>query len=178
MVLSSRVRLWLLPNAALLAGLLVWGIVRYPHLPSRIPQHIGSEGVDAWTDRSVGSAFGLVFLYIGVTVLLTACAEQTLRVTPSAELPDGAAPFGNALVRASLNRPRTRASALWAARALLALNACIGIALLIACAVMWRSVLEREIPGWLFPAMIAPIVAGTALTVAAAVYDRRAPAAH
>ncbi|MGW8554914.1 DUF1648 domain-containing protein [Streptomyces tubercidicus] len=177
MVLSSRVRLWLVPHAALLTGLVVWGIVRYPHLPSRVPEHIGSEGVDAWTNRSVGSAFWPVFLYIGVTVVLTACAELTLRVTPTAELPDDAAPFGNALVRASLNRPRTRTSALWFARALLALNACMGISFLIFCAVMWHSVPEREIPGWLFPAGMAPIVAGTALMVAAAVYDRRAPAA-
>jgi len=176
MVLSSPVRLWLLPNAALLTALAVWGIVRYPHLPSRIPQHIGTDGVDAWTNRSIGSAFVLVFVHIGVTVLLTACAELTLRVTPCAELPDSVAPFGNALVRSSFNRPRTRASALWTARALLGLNACIGISLLVGCAVLWRSVPERAVSGWLFTAMTAPVLAGTALTVASAIRDRRAPA--
>ncbi|MFD8546080.1 hypothetical protein [Streptomyces sp. NPDC059649] len=92
--------------------MVLWGIVRYPHLPSRIPQHIGTDEVDAWADWSIGSAFVLVFVYVGVTVLLTACAELTLRVTPHAELPKEAAPFGNGLVRSSLNRPRTRASAL------------------------------------------------------------------
>ncbi|MGW8973819.1 DUF1648 domain-containing protein [Streptomyces platensis] len=176
MVLSSPVRLWLLPNAALLTALSVWGIIRYPHLPSRIPEHIGTDGVDAWTNRSIGSAFGLVFVHIGATVLLTACAELTLRVTPSAELPDNVAPFGNGLVRSSLNRPRTRASALWTARALLTLNACVGMSLLTGCAVLWRSAPEPEVSGWLFTAMIAPILAGTALTVASAVRDRRAPA--
>ncbi|MGX1762558.1 DUF1648 domain-containing protein [Streptomyces lydicus] len=176
MVLSSPIRLWLLPNAALLTALAVWGILRYPHLPSRIPQHIGTDGVDAWTDRSIGSAFALVFMHIGITVLLTASAELTLRITPSSELPDSPAPFGNGLVRSSLNRPRTRASALWTARALLALNACVGLSLLVGCAVLWRSAPEREVSGWLFTAMITPILAGTALTVASAFHDRRAPA--
>lgn len=175
MVFSAPVRLWLLPNAALLAALVLWGIVRYPHLPSRIPQHIGIDGVDAWTDPSIGSAFAPVFVYIGATVLLTACAELTLRVTPHAELPKKAAPFGNELMRSSLNRPRTRASALRTARALLVLNACTGISLLIGSGVLWRSTAAREVPSWLFAAMVLPLLAGTAVTVAAAVRDRRTP---
>ncbi|BDM74444.1 hypothetical protein HEK616_79310 (plasmid) [Streptomyces nigrescens] len=175
MVFSSPVRRWLLPNVTLLAALALWGILRYPHLPSRIPQHIGIDRVDAWTDRSIGSAFVPVFVYLGATVLLTACAELTLRVTPQAELPKGTAPFGNGLVQSSLNRPRTRASALRIARALLALNACTGISLLIGSGVLWRSTTDPEVPGWLFAAMILPILIGTALTVAAAVRDRRTP---
>ncbi|MEU9121107.1 DUF1648 domain-containing protein [Streptomyces sp. NPDC048506] len=175
MVFSRSVRLWLLPNAVLLTALSLWGIVRYPHLPSRIPGHIGTNGVDEWTDRSVGSAFMPVFVHLGVTVLLTACAELTLRVTPQAELPDGAGPFGNALVRSSLKRPRTRASALRMARAVLVLNACTGLSLLIGCGALWRSAPEREVPGWLFVAMVAPMLAGTVLTVVASVRDRRTP---
>ncbi|MFG2395806.1 DUF1648 domain-containing protein [Streptomyces lydicus] len=165
MVFSAPVRLWLLPNAALLATLALRGIVRYPHLPARIPQHIGSDGVDAWTDRSIGSAFALVFVYVGVTVLLTAAAE----------LSEEAAPFGNGLVRSSLNRPRTRASALRTARALLVLNACSGVSLLIGSGVLWRSTADPEVPGWMFPAMLLPLLAGIALTVLAAVRDRRTP---
>ncbi|MFE3775425.1 DUF1648 domain-containing protein [Streptomyces sp. NPDC059122] len=176
MVFSRPVRLWLLPNAALLAVLPLWGILRYPHLPSRIPQHLGSDGVDAWTERSIGSAFALVFVYIGVTVLLTACAELALRVTPQAELSREAASFGHGVASSSLNRPRTRASALGTARALLVLNACTGISLLIGCGVLWRSTADREVPGWLFAAMLLPLIAGTAGTVAAAIRDRRAPA--
>ncbi|WP_348772209.1 DUF1648 domain-containing protein [Streptomyces sp. RPA4-5] len=72
MVFSAPIRLWLLPNASLLAALSLWGVARYPHLPPRIPQHIGIGGVDAWTERSIGSAFALVFVFIGVTGLLTA----------------------------------------------------------------------------------------------------------
>ncbi|MFB6438826.1 DUF1648 domain-containing protein [Streptomyces sp. NPDC056411] len=177
MVFSSRVRLWLLPNAVLLAALIVWGIARYPHLPGRLPAHIGSGGVDAWTDRSVGSAFGLVFLYLGGTVLLTACAELTLRVTPRAELPDtGAASFATGLAGATLNRPRTRASALRCARSTLLLNSCLGVSMLVGCGVMWRSAPDPRVPGWSFAALVTPMVIGTALMVAAAVSDRRTAA--
>ncbi|GAB7035446.1 DUF1648 domain-containing protein [Streptomyces sp. NPDC021749] len=175
MVFSSPVRLWLLPNAALIVALTLWGVVRYPHLPSRIPQHVGVDGVDAWTDRSIGSAFVLVFVYVGATVLLTACAELTLRVTPQAELPKEAAPFSNGLVRSSLNRPRTRASALRTARALCVLNACTGISLSIGSGVLWRSTADREVSGWLFAAMVLPLLAGTGVTVVASVRDWRIP---
>ncbi|MFE6686318.1 DUF1648 domain-containing protein [Streptomyces sp. NPDC057743] len=176
MVFSSPVRLWLLPNAALLAVLTLWGVLRYPHLPNRIPRHIGLDGVDAWTERSIGSAFVLVFVYLGVTVLLTACAELTLRVTPQDELPKDAASFGNGLAGASLNRPRTRASALRAARALLVLNASLGISLLVGCGVLWRSSADQEVSAWLFAAMLLPLLAGTGVTVAAALHDRRTSA--
>lgn len=174
MVFSSRIRLWLLPSSVLLAALVIWGIARYPHLPSRIPEHIGIDGVDAWTDRSIGGAFLLVFVYIGVTAILTACAELTLRVTPLAELPDaGAARFAGGNATSLVNRPRTRASAIRIARALLMFNACVGISFLISCGVLWRSAPDPHVPGWLFAAMIVPIVAGTALTVVAAIGDRR-----
>ncbi|WP_030413341.1 DUF1648 domain-containing protein [Streptomyces sp. NRRL S-1448] len=177
MVFSASVRLWQLPNAALLVAMVLWGVLRYPHLPHRIPQHFGVDGVDAWTDRSIGSAFGPVFVFIGATVLLTACAELTLRVTPQSELPDDAtAPFAPAPARSSLNRPRTRASALSIARTLLVLNTCTGISLAIGCGVLWRSAPEQHVSGWLFTAMIVPILVGTALTIVSAVRDRKSPA--
>ncbi|KOG41936.1 DUF1648 domain-containing protein [Streptomyces decoyicus] len=175
MVFSSPLRLWLLPSAVLLTAMAIWGAVRYPNLPTRIPAHMGIDGVDAWTDRSIGSAFTLVIVYAGVTVLVTACAELTLRVTPRAELPDGgAAPFaGGLLPPSALNRPAGRAAARRIARALLLLNACIGLSLLVGCGVLWRSTPVREVPGWLFSAMIVPFLAGTALTVAAAAGNRK-----
>ncbi|MHC5257367.1 hypothetical protein ACYSUO_05755 [Streptomyces sp. UC4497] len=49
--------------------------------------------MDAWTGKSVGAAFMLVFVYAGVTVLLAVTAALLLRATPSAELPDGRPPF-------------------------------------------------------------------------------------
>lgn len=174
MVWSPPVRFWLLPNAVLLVVLAVWGAVRYPRLPARIPQHIGSGGVDAWTDRSIGSAFVLVFVYAGVTVLMAGCAELTLRMTPRDELPVSDRVFAPARASLSLlNRPGSRASARRIARALLLFDMCIGVAFLPACAVLWRSSPDPDVPAWLFTAMSLPLLAGTALTVVAAVRDRR-----
>ncbi|MFF9685642.1 DUF1648 domain-containing protein [Streptomyces sp. NPDC014623] len=172
---SCPVRPWLLPNAALLVGLATWGTLRYPHLPGRIPKHIGVDGVDAWTDRSIGSAFVLVFVYAGVTVLMAGCAELTLRVTPRDEMPSaGAAPFAAAQAASSLiNRPGSRASARRTARALLLFNTCIGISFLAGCGMLWRSTPDPDVPAWLFAAMTLPLLAGSAVTVAAAVSGRK-----
>ncbi|MCF6525019.1 DUF1648 domain-containing protein [Streptomyces sp. JJ36] len=167
MVFSPPYRLWLLADVALLVTLTVWGVVRYPRLPDRIPEHIGIDGVDAWTDRSIGSAFVLVFLYAGVTVLMILCTEMTLRITPRDELPPGK------VASSLVNRPGSRASARRTARALLVLNTCIGLSFLVGCGVLWRSAPEPEVPVWVFVAMLVPILAGTAVTVAAALRDRK-----
>ncbi|MGW0786394.1 DUF1648 domain-containing protein [Streptomyces sp. NPDC002913] len=176
MAFSSRpVRLWLLPNAVLLLGLATWGTLRYPHLPGRIPQHIGVDGVDAWTDRSIGSAFVLVFVYAGATLLMAGCAELTLRVTPRDEMPSAsAAPFAAAQATSSLlNRPNSRASARRIACALLLFNTCIGVSLAAGCAILWRSAPDPNVPAWFFAAMTLPLLAGSAVTVAAAVSSRK-----
>ncbi|MFI0243129.1 DUF1648 domain-containing protein [Streptomyces sp. NPDC016845] len=172
---SSSLRLWLLPNAVLLVVLPLWGALRYPHLPGRIPQHIGTEGVDAWTDKSIGAAFVLVFLYTGVTALTVGSAELTLRLTPRNELPHAKpAPFPSARAASPLlNRPGSRASARRIARALLLLNTCIGISLHMGCAILWRSTPDAHVPAWLLTAMTLPLLAGTVMTVLAAISDRK-----
>ncbi|GAA2332931.1 DUF1648 domain-containing protein [Streptomyces kunmingensis] len=171
MVFSAPYRLWLLPSVVLLAAMGVWGTVRYGDLPERIPEHIGTGGVDAWTDRSVGSAFLLVFLYAGVTVMMIAGAELSLRVTPRDELTKRGTPFGGASA-SLLNRPASRTAARRTARALLLFNACVGVSLLVSCGVLWRTTPDPDVPGWLPVALIAPLVVGTAATVAAAVAGR------
>lgn len=175
MVFSPPVRVWLLPDVVLLAVLAAWGGIRYPHLPERIPKHIGVGGVDAWTDRSIGSAFVLVFVYAGVTVLMVGCAELVLRTTPRDELPPAkTAPFAASWATSSLlNRPASRASALRIARALLLLDTCVGVSFLAGCGMLWRATPDPGVPAWLFVAMTVPLVAGTALTIAAAVSDRK-----
>ncbi|MER5555365.1 DUF1648 domain-containing protein [Streptomyces sp. NPDC002793] len=175
MLLSSPWRPWLIPNAVLLVGMATWGTLRYPHLPGRIPKHIGADGVDAWTDRSIGSAFLLVFVYAGVTILMAGCAELTLRVTPHDELPDSqASPFAAAQAASSLlNRPRNRLSAQRTARALLLFNTCIGVSFLAGCGILWRPTPDANVPAWFFAAMTLPLLVGSAVTVAAAVKDRK-----
>jgi hypothetical protein len=41
------------------------------------------------------------------------------------------------------------------------------------CGVLWRSSPEPDVPVWLFAAMGLPLLAGTALTIVAAVRDRK-----
>ncbi|MGW7557360.1 DUF1648 domain-containing protein [Streptomyces rimosus] len=171
-IFSAPVRLWLLPSVVLLAAQAVWGALRYPHLPDRIPWHIGSDGVDVWADKSIGSAFVLVFVYAGVTVVTAAGAEMTLRLTPRDELTATGTPFAVRAASSLTNRPANRASARRIARAVLLLNACIGLSLLAGCGLFWRSTPDPDVPGWLVPAMLVPILAGTAVTIAAAVRDR------
>ncbi|GAA2940466.1 hypothetical protein GCM10020227_04010 [Streptomyces flavovirens] len=173
MVFTSPVRLWLLPSAVILAAMGVWGSLRYSHLPERIPKHIGAGKVDAWTGRSVGSAFLLVFVYAAVTLLMAGTAELTLRVTPRDEMPaTDAAPFAVA-ASSSVNRPGSRESARRIARSLLLLNTSVGVSLLIGCGILWRSTSDPEVSAWLLAAMTVPILAGTVLTVVAALGDRK-----
>jgi hypothetical protein len=175
MVFSSSVRWWLLPNAFLLAVLATWGVLRYPHLPGRIPKHIGFDGVDAWADKSVGGALGPVFVYAGVTLLMIGSAELALRVTPRDELttPDAAPHAVRPTASTSLNRPASRASARRIARALLLLNTCIGISFLAGCWTLWRPAPDASVPAWVLTTTLLPLLVGTAATLAAALVDRR-----
>lgn len=158
---------WLLPSLALLLCLAAWGTGVYPHLPERVPQHLGADGVDAWTDKSVGAVFLPVLLHAGTTALMAGAAALTLRMRPAAEL----APHerGPGLV----NRPATRASALRIARATLLLGFCIGLGIAATCTVMWSTDPAPRVPGWLLPASLAPTAAGTAAVLGAALRDRR-----
>lgn len=79
--------LWLVPSLVLLVAMGAWGAVRYPQLPELIPQHIGLGGVDAWTSKSIGSAFLPVFLHLGLTVLFAGIAFGVVRTAPEEELP-------------------------------------------------------------------------------------------
>ncbi|MCX4830621.1 DUF1648 domain-containing protein [Streptomyces sp. NBC_00006] len=160
---------WLAAGVLLLAGMVAWGVAVYPHLPDRIPQHIGGGGVDAWTDKSVGAAFTLVFVYAGVTVLLPVTAALLLRATPAAELPDGEPRFAIG----GSQRPATRTGARRMAVALLVTNIGIGLSFVIANIVMWRTTTTPEVPWWFFVGILTPIAIGAALTLAVGVQDRR-----
>ncbi|GAA2074818.1 hypothetical protein GCM10009801_29040 [Streptomyces albiaxialis] len=162
---------WLAASVSLLAGMAAWGAAAYPHLPDRIPQHIGTGGVDAWTDKSVGAAFTLVFVYAGVTALLAATAALLLRATPAAELPAGEPRF--AVTSAAVGkRPATRASARRGAVSLLVLNFAIGLSFVVGNIVQWRTSTTSEVPWWFFLGMLVPIAGGTLLTLAVAWQDR------
>ncbi|WP_410539081.1 DUF1648 domain-containing protein [Streptomyces sp. KL2] len=158
---------WLLPQLAVLAGLVVWGAAVYPGLPERVPQHIGPGGIDAWADKSVAAVFVPVFVHAGTVAMTAAASAAVLRVRPANELAPGE--------RASslVNRPSTRASALRTARATLQMGFCIGLSIAVTCAVMWRTEPDPHVSAWLLPAVLAPTALGLVPVLVAAVRDRR-----
>ncbi|KAB8165798.1 DUF1648 domain-containing protein [Streptomyces sp. 3MP-14] len=149
---------WAAPSVALLVGMALWGIVRYPDLPERIPQHIGGSGVDAWGERSVGLAFLPVFVYAGLTALLVGCVWGLLRATPLDAMPPPKDRWAQAEA-AGNNRPASAASARAMARALLLTNALVGVALLPMAWVQWRATQTTHVSGWLTAAMVLALVA-------------------
>ncbi|PJE98355.1 hypothetical protein CUT44_06445 [Streptomyces carminius] len=158
---------WLLPSLAVLLGLTAWGIGVYPELPERVPQHVGPDGVDAWTDKSVGAVFLPVFLYAGVTVVMTAVCAAAPRIRPADELDPGERTSG------LVNRPATRVSALRTGRAVLLTNALIGLLIALSCTVMWRTEPASHVPGW-FPVVLLAVGSASVVPVlVAAVRDRR-----
>ena len=60
-----------LPSFVITAILFGWGISIYPELPETIPTHWNFEGEpDAWSDKSIGSVFLLVFVMIGIQAMM------------------------------------------------------------------------------------------------------------
>ncbi|WP_432052275.1 DUF1648 domain-containing protein [Streptomyces xiamenensis] len=138
---------WLVPSLLLLGGMLVWGLLRYPEIPGRVPRHIGPGGVDAWAGKSVGSVFLPVFLYAGLTAVTVGCAAAVVRSTPLDAMPAPRDRWARASATTS-GRPATAASARQLARALLMTNALLGAALLPLCWVQWRTVQTTQVANW------------------------------
>jgi len=180
--------LWLLPNLALLAGMAAWGVAVYPRLPARVPQHMGPDGVDAYTAKSVGAVFVPVFVHAGTVLLLAVVAAAVVRMRPESEFPaeSGAGtgagaggrvtygPWQGSWARQAVNRPATREGARRIARATLFLALCEGAALAAACTVMWRTgPADSAVPGWVTWAVLLPTLLGVVPLLVVAFLDRR-----
>lgn len=71
------------PPLLVVIGTAVWGIVRYPSLPDRLPTHFtGSGAADHWAAKSVGTAFLPVFTQVGTTALILAVTWLAFRSRP------------------------------------------------------------------------------------------------
>lgn len=149
----------------LLIAMSVWGVTVYPDLPEMVPAHIGPGGVDAWSRKTVGSAFVPVFIYLATTMLLAGIAFAIARTTPESALPRDHQ-------RRMINRTATWASAVRCAKAVLALNIALGMALLPLCAVQWRTTQASGVAWWLLPIVLVFIVAGLVPLLVAARRDR------
>ncbi|MGP4112881.1 DUF1648 domain-containing protein [Streptomyces sp. 4N509B] len=159
----GRPWVWLAPSLLLLAAMTAWGVVRYPELPERVPEHIGVDGVDAWADKSVGSVFLPVFVYALVTVVVVACAVGAARVTPLDELPEPEPGERWAKATSTTNgRPASAASARRLVRALLAMNVAFGLAFLPLCWTQWRTTQTPDVPGWILPVTLVAFLVSLA----------------
>ncbi|MFI9382566.1 DUF1648 domain-containing protein [Kutzneria sp. NPDC052558] len=66
---------WLLLPVAIVVASAVIGAIRYPDLPDPLPMHFDADGVaNRWVPKSVGSAFTVVYIQAGLTVLLSGLA--------------------------------------------------------------------------------------------------------
>ncbi|SFD84364.1 hypothetical protein SAMN04487819_10428 [Actinopolyspora alba] len=72
----------------------------------------------------------------------------------------------------AVKRPTTRASAARQAKAVLVLNAALGMALLPLCAVQWRTTRTAEVGWWPLPVFLVLFVAGLVPLLVAARRDR------
>jgi uncharacterized membrane protein len=72
--------MWLVPAVVITVATAVIGILRYPMLPSRLAVHFSAGGtIDRYADKTVWSAFGLVFTQIFVTGLIAGMLILTFR---------------------------------------------------------------------------------------------------
>jgi uncharacterized membrane protein len=82
--------LWAIPAVLLLVATAVLGIIRYPDLPPTLAMHYNADGVaDRIVATTVGSAFVLVFVEAGITVMILALTLLSFRSRPDL---DAAAP--------------------------------------------------------------------------------------
>ena len=149
--------LWLAPALIVTLATAVTGIILYPSMPARLALHSGANGLpDRYAVKSVGSAFSLVFVQLGVTALLVGIAAAIIfRSRPDI---DPAHPVGSA-------RWHRRYMTL-GAKALLGLVAMIDLGLLGSSLLTWTGTVTR----WAPLVVVLPIL--TAVVVAVVVLAR------
>lgn len=129
--------LWLAPPLIITVVTAVVGLVSYPSMPEILVVHYNANGVpNRVAAKSVGTAFSLVFVQIGVTALLVGIAAAIFRSS-----------------RPDIDPARPVGSARWhrqymslGAKALLGLVAMIDLGMLGACLLMWTGTVTSLAP--------------------------------
>lgn len=143
--------LWLAPAVIVTIATVVIGAIIYPSMPQTIVVHYGANGTpNRLADKSVATAFSLVFVQIGVTALLAGIAAAIFRSRPD------------------VDPARPVASARWhrqymslGAKALLGLVAMIDLGMLASSLFMWTG----TVTPWAPLVVVLPILAGVVVTV-------------
>jgi len=143
--------LWLAPALIVTAATAVIGVILYPSMPAILAVHYDAKGVpNREAAKSVGAAFSLVFVQIGVTALLAGIAAAIFRTRPDI---DPAHPLGSARWH--------RQYMLLGARALLGLVAVIDLAMLGSSLLMWTG----TVTPWAPLVVVLPILAAVLVAV-------------
>jgi uncharacterized membrane protein len=144
--------LWLAPALIVTLATVVIGVIRYPSMPETLAVHYGANGVpNRLAAKSVGTAFSLAFVQIGVTALLVGIAAAIV--------------FRS---RADIDPAHPVASARWhrrymslGAKALLGLVAMIDLGMLGSSLLMWTGTATS----WAPLVVVVPILAGVVAAV-------------
>ena len=144
--------LWLAPALIVTVATAVIGVIRYPSMPQMLAVHYGANGVpNRLAAKSVGTAFSLVFVQIGVTALLVGLAAAIFfRSRPDI---DPARPVGSA-------RWHRQYMSL-GAKALLGLVAMIDVGMLGSSLLMWTG----TVTVWAKLVVVLPILAAVVVAV-------------
>lgn len=148
--------LWLAPALIITAATVVIGVISYPSMPEVLAVHYDANGVpNRVVAKSVGAAFSLVFVQIGMTALLAGIAAAIVRSRPD------------------LNPAHPVTSARWyrhymslGAEALLGLTAMIDLGMLGSSLLMWTG----TVTPWAPLVIVLPIL--TAAVVAVVILAR------
>jgi uncharacterized membrane protein len=152
--------LWLAPALIITVATMVIGVISYPSMPDVLAVHYGAKGVpDRLAAKSVGTAFSLVFVQVGVTALLVGIAGAIFfRSRPDI---DPAHPVSSA-------RWHRRYMSL-GAKALLGLVAMIDLGMLGSSLLMWTG----TVTPWAPLVVVLPILAAVVAAVAALARNNR-----
>jgi uncharacterized membrane protein len=144
-------RLWLAPALIVTLATVVIGVILYPSMPETLAVHSGPKGVPRLAAKSVGTAFSLVFVQIGVTGLLCGIAAAIV--------------FRS---RSDIDPAHPVASARWhrqyltlGAKALLGLVAMIDLGMLGSSLLMWTG----TVTSWAPLVVVLPILTGVVVAV-------------
>ncbi|SDP11031.1 Uncharacterized membrane protein [Arthrobacter sp. ok909] len=143
--------LWLAPAVIVTVTTVVIGVVSYPSMPEMLAVHYGANGApNRVAAKSVGTAFSLVFVQIGVTALLAGIAAAIFHSRPDL---DPAHPVGSA-------RWYRQYMSL-GAKALLGLAAMIDVGMLGSSLLMWTGTVTR----WAPLVVVLPILAAVVVAI-------------
>ncbi|MGW4484253.1 DUF1648 domain-containing protein [Amycolatopsis sp. NPDC004368] len=135
---------WALPALAVLAATVVLGIVRYPDLPATLTLHYNASGTpDRTAAKSVGSAFGVVFVQAAITALFLGIAYATPRFRPDL---DPARPRTSAAQHRRFTHNMTRVLLLFAA--------CVNLTMLVASWQIWSGSTQVAIVPIILPTIV------------------------